>query len=395
MLTFDQILKRMKNALLVFVMVFFMGACTAQPEVFFPTKMMGGQDSHGHLYRKKYPKPGDTQISYNQWKGVVVRNNEQLRQLFRSNPGCEAIKFEDWDAERDVDTYEIDPVIGKFKNLKFLEIQAYKVSYPESMGNLTGLEEMFLHTSSKREIEFSFSKLQKLRHLTIHYADDLRVFPNSVFDCQNLETLKLFRLYSLEDKTLHGIQKLENLREMFIWDSNFKLPDTTWNFRQLETLILEGYRFPVPEYFFNLKTLKRVALCTNDQELDVSQLSGMENLEALSLSYQSDLKGELDLKKLQHLDVTSFRGAPLDIGIDALPSLESLVIWDCNELTTIKNISNPGLRSITINSNDKLATIEFEPEKLKSLEEVTVKYNKILELEQEFINDVPIFRNKK
>jgi Leucine-rich repeat (LRR) protein len=361
--------------LLLFVLICF--SCSGQ-EIIFNTQKMGGPDIHGELYRKKYEKPDDSEVTYNTWPGVEVNSNEQLIALLRSNPECEAIRFSLW-SHQEFESFALTEKIGAFKNLKFLEIHSNKITkYPKSIGQLKNLEELVLQVGGKKEIEFSFSGLKNLRHLTIHFAEDLERFPSSIFDCHELETLKLFRFYIQDENVLEGIHKLENLRELYIWDSYLLLPDAPYNFKQLETLILDRYREAVPDYFYSLKTLKKVVLSTMYDTLDMQKVSGMENVEALFFYFQNHFTGKLTLDKLEHLKIVSFNGENIDIGINILPKLESLTIWDCNKLSSITKISNPNLRSIEIGSNDKLTSIDLDVDRLKSLEYLKVRYNKIL-----------------
>ncbi len=359
----------------------------------FKTVQLGGGDLHGNLYQKKYFEPSDTKIHYDNWIGYEVSSNREIEDLYKIFPECEAIRISFWEHDT-LKNFELTQTIGKFKNLKFLEIYSNRITtYPKSIENLKNLEELVLQVNNKKSIEFDFSNFRRLKHLTIDFADDLLVFPNTIFNCVNLETLKLFRFFQIENKTLNGLEKLEKLRELYIWDSNLIIPNSDFKFSQLETLIIDRNRVKLPSYFWGLQTMKRFALCSMFDTLNLNDVSKMKNLETLTLKYQKHFIGKLNLPKLEHLYISEYRDKVIDIGIEGLPSLESLVFWGCDYIERIEGISNKYLKSITINSNDKLKIVEFDINKLDRIEEVEMKYNDSLKLNEKIIKDLNIRMN--
>jgi Leucine-rich repeat (LRR) protein len=357
----------------------------------FHEVLLGGPDVHGELYRKKYFSEEDRPFTYNRWPGYVVKSNEELEALYKAHPDCQAIHFDYWTQDgTDTTTFQLSEVIGEFRNLKFLEIASNRIKgYPRSIEKLTALEELVIQLLNKDSIEFSFAPFSKLKHLTIHFADDLKTFPVSIYELNQLVSLKLFRFFIVPNKVLNGLENLESLQELYIWDSNLQLPPGYRGTKKLHTLILDQGPNRVDPGVFEITSLKRLGL-TRADTLDLAALSRLENLEALSLSYNSLYENKPDLPKLEHLSITSFQGNQLSIGIAALPRVESLVIWDCDNLTTLDNFSAPSLRSITINANEKLRRIHFDEPHLQNLEEVIVKYNPILKLPSDSIHGVAV-----
>ena len=353
---------------------------------------LGGPDIHGDLYQKRYAKPTDFRVNYEKWNGYIIKSNKELELLYSLKPDCEAIKFDFWQQEGKGNDYiDLSSQIGLFKNLKYLEISSNRIkSYPKNIENLVNLNEIVLQLRNKEEIEFNFNHFKELKHLTIHHADNLKEFPLSIFECENLVSLKLFRCHRVSNNILSGINNLNKLQELFIWDSRLLLPNDFNPSLNLKTLILERYRSELPESIYDIKSIERLALCTFFDTIDLKKISKLQNLKTLELWYQDGFKNELSLSKLEHLAIITFKGDNLSIGIDELPSLESLKIWDCSNIESLDNISNPQLKSIIIRSNPNLIDLNLESERLIKLEEVIIKSNPKCIMKNDKINGITI-----
>ncbi len=357
---------------------------------------LGGANIHGDLFKKKYTKPNDSSIRYKKWKGYEVSSNDDIENLLRSNPECKAIRI----MYRNGDTlnnFELTKEIGEFHHLQFLEIHSNRITkYPKEIEKLTELEEIVFQVGKKEEIELDFSKFLKLKHLTIHFADDIKKFPNSIFKSTNLETLKLFRFFLQEGNVLNGIENLSKLKELYLWDSNLILPENAeYKFDILETLIIDRMRAPLPDYFYQSNSIRTLGLISMFDTLNLDEISKMKNLECVSLSYQNKFLGELSLPKLEHLNITDFRGDEIKTKFKNLPALSSLIIWGCLNLTRVSKIEGGNLRSIVIANNPKLKTLNFNSKKLENLEEVIIRSNESLENKPSKINDIFVRRTSK
>ncbi len=386
----------MKYILKAIVLIALLQSCNSQDQNNYTLhkKILGGGDLHGELYRKKYQKPTDSKIIYNKWEGYEVQSNQEIEFLLKSNPNCEAIRITHWNHDT-LTNFILTDKIGKFKKLKFLEIHSNRITaYPKEVENLTNLEEIVLQVSQRKEIEFNFSKFKNLKHLTIHFADNLNVFPYSIFDCKKLESLKLFRFFLSDNNQLNGIEKLTNLKELYIWDSNLVLPQNgDYNFEALETLIIDRMSTPLPAYFYGNKTLKRMALSSLFDTLDLSKLSNIKSLESLCLSYQKKFSGQLSLPKLENLYISEFRGSNIDIDFKELKALTSLTLWGCPNIEGLRELAGNSLRSIVLVNNEKLKRVKFNPKKLKSIEEIVMRSNKSLKNKPTKINNVTVKEN--
>lgn len=382
----------MKKRILVILLVIYNSICFSQTISDLYSTKLGGSNIHGDLYQKRYSKDTDFKVSYEKWNGYIIKSNKELEILYASKPDCEAIKFDYWQQNGKGDDYiDLNETIGLFKNLKYLEISSNRINkYPKEIENLVKLKEIVLQLRNKEEIEFNFDNFKELEHLTIHFAENLKEFPASIFNCTNLISLKIFRCDRVSNKTLFGINNLNKLQELFIWDSNLTLPDDFNPSSNLKTLILDRYRSELPESIFKITSLERLALSTFFDTLDLHQISKLENLKTLELIHQDGFKNTLTLPKLENLGIISYNGNSLSIGIDQLPLLESIKIWDCKNITVLDDISNPNLKSIIIRSNPALISIDLEEERLKKIEEIVIKSNKKYNLDRSSINGVSI-----
>jgi len=175
-----------------------------------------------------------------------------------------------------------------------------------------------------------------------------------------------------------------------MWDSRLLLPNDFNPSLNLKILILERYRSELPESIYDIKSIEKLALCTFFDTIDLKKISKLQNLKTLELWYQDGFKNELSLSKLEHLAIITFKGDNLSIGIDELPSLESLKIWDCSNIESLDNISNPQLKSIIIRSNPNLIDLNLESERLIKLEEVIIKSNPKRIMKNDKINGITI-----
>ena len=259
----------------------------------FSTVLLGGENRHGYLYNKKYPNPNDSNINYKKWAGYEVNSNTEIELLLKIDPNCEALRFNSWNLDS-INYIELTNKIGDFKHLKFLKIHTNRLrTFPKAIEKLTNLEEIHFNQAQNELIKIDFSKFKKLKHLTIQFADNTKYFPFTIFDCQNLESLKLFRFFSNKNNVLQGVEKLTNLKELFIFDSNLTLPqDVLYNYQNLETLIIDRIRTPLPEYFYNSLSIRRIALISMFDTLNLTKLSMMKNLECVSISYHNALSGK-------------------------------------------------------------------------------------------------------
>ena len=84
---------------------------------------------------------------------------------------------------------------------------------------------------------------------------------------------------------------------------------------------------------------------------------------------------KLNLPKLEHLEISGFRGKEINIEFDKLESLNSLAIRGCPNLYRTSKITGKQLKSITLNHNPKLKSLNIDSTKLKKLEEFILEAN--------------------
>ncbi len=328
--------------------------------------------------------------------GYSVESNYELEQLYKMHPDCKAIRLETYQSPHD-DLYGMDSsdftlteVIGKFSNLKYLEINSDRIKkYPSSIENLKNLEHLEISVSGE-SFEIDFSNFTNLKHLTIkdNYTDDLKLkkFPVSIFNLKNLVSLNLLNLMDVSDKELKGIDTLNRLNELNIWNSDLRLPEDFKGNSNLTSLILHEHMKSVPEGVFEISSLVHLGL-SSVGTLDLQQISKLKNLKSLDLSDQEYFQNKINLPILEHLTITSYKGRTLDIGISELKSLENLIIWSCPKIEKLDNFSSGALTSIAIVSNEELKKLVFDETRLSNIEQVIVSRNKKLKLKKTTIGN--------
>lgn len=336
----------------------------------------GGDEQGSELFQRTYYSDANSEIVYNKWDGIEVSSNKELERVLKLYPDIEAIKF--WDNYYGQnDTLYLTDKIGDFDNLKYLEISTVNPTiFPKNIERLTTLEYIVLDLSKEEEIQFSFSNFQNLKVFSLESSGKLKEFPFSVFECEKLEEINLRFISGTNQKTLNGIEKIKNLRKIYITHSDLNLPqDVEYNYPQLETLCVHPMKQALPSQILNSKTITRLALTGPQDTLDFASLAMLENLESLYLSDYSGMKGTLKFKNLRHLEITDYNGEEIKMNFNEYKYLESLVIWGCNNLSELGPISNPSLRSLMVVSNDKLSKIHLEENSLSSFQEAILFNN--------------------
>ena len=362
----------MKNICILFILLLF-SLCPCGAQEFTPTRVvLGGHNEGESLYQKKHPVGAGFEIEYDTWDGYEVSSNAELEEIYKLDPECEAIKFRLWSFDTSVHI-ELSEQIGAFNNLKYLEIYSCNITrYPKSIERLEKLEELVLVVCKLPILELDFSRFQSLKHLTIDFANQLEEFPTSIFECANLVTLKLSQFHFLDRYVINGVEYLENLVELRIGDSKLFLPEATYHWPHLETLVLDRHDDRLPVGLFPIASLRRLVI-TGADTLDLEYISTNQNLEYLFLFNNRYLQGTLNNPKLDHLILADFRHEQTILNFDNLPSLARLSVTQSRNIKKLGPISNPELRSIVVNYNRDLHTLEFVDEKLQNLENVTIK----------------------
>ncbi len=205
--------------------------------------------------------------------------------------------------------------------VKKLELFGYMLTYgldslPESFGEMKNLEELDLSNLSLKKLPRSFSNLKNLKTLNLGY-NDFESFPIQLFELENLEVLNL-KLSQL-DSIPPGIGRLANLRTLILDDNKFNdFPFAVAELNNLEELSITSSNIStVPNEILNLKKLRRLDLSSfwsykdKNQISDISNLTGLTDLESLDLDWNKIERLPENLCDLKHLKKLSLLSNPI------------------------------------------------------------------------------------
>ncbi|KAJ9680497.1 hypothetical protein PVL29_019733 [Vitis rotundifolia] len=216
---------------------------------------------------------------------------------------------------------EIPEEIGEFIHLKYFSFKnAHGISFPWSIGKLGNLQILDLRNSSL-VIPFSIWKLHQLRHL---YVGSSKILSQPIMErcfsghlgldkMSNLQTLYLEPYSWLESC---GLQKLTQLRKLYLYGRSFKNSSEFYPFNLVELKLEECHLKQDPMLTLNklpnLRVLKLMRSSYIGEKMTCSS-RGFSQLEFLRLE---------GLDKLKELQVEE----------GAMPTLETLQIAHCEEM---------------------------------------------------------------
>ncbi len=254
-------------------------------------------------------------------------------------------------------TADISPIKGLTK-LKKLHLECIDAKNALIIKNLKNLRELYLEVIDGRsEVDLTFlgdlKKLEKL-DITERYSSTRS---KGLSSAAKLKKLKSLSISDFEDEDLSFVGEMPQLEELIISYSNNSFAKTVGNLKKLKTLMLF------------------------DMQCDMSFLSELKSLEVLFVfgSYNLDITGISKLKKLKAVSVDLCEFDDLS-ELKKCPSLEELIIYNCDTDFDVKWIEGSGIKSLKLSSGgdgkvknmDKLAT-------LKSMEYLTMDFTGISE----------------
>ncbi len=266
--------------------------------------------------------------------------------------GTQKVRYQDVDlilsnfiAIKDIENFIGEPVPLYNKSLdnkfSFRSSNGYIVSLflgqrklealPESVGELTNLQNLYLVGNRIRELPESFSNLKSLNFLNI-VGIPLEIFPENFKNLSNLQTL------SFDADTLKSfpsvIVELVSLRDLYIWDWGkvTALPDSFIKLRNLEKLTIFTEELELPENFGNLKSLKILYLTGTIKKEIPKSFWELENLVELNLSSIKNLTNlPEEIKHLRKLEVLKLNGCPLESIPNEISALKNLKIIEFHD----------------------------------------------------------------
>ena len=196
--------------------------------------------------------------------------------------------------------------VGKLKNLKYLEIYCHSgVKNISALGNLSGLEELFLHSLKNHDWKF-LKDLKNVKTFTVMYVediynDDIKQMPwleelsmtetmttySLIGDMPNLKSVHVSDIIGSSDD-FEGSDTLESYSEMFgrrgsyeclgkcpnlkniiLWGCNGNIDAENLSGLSLEKISLDGTSIENPLALGNIKTLKRLYITASAGDEDI------------------------------------------------------------------------------------------------------------------------------
>lgn len=192
--------------------------------------------------------------------------------------------------------------VGKLKNLKYLEIYCNtKTENISELGNLAGLEELFLHSFENHDWTF-LSKLKNVKKLNVMYVDD--IYNDDIKQMPWLEELSMTEVMT----TYSLIGDMPNLKSVHV-NEILGSPD---DFEGSDSLEYYSELFGRRGSYENLgkcPNLKNIILMGCNGTIDANDLTGLP-LESISLDGTSieDPLALGNIKTLKHIYITDSAG---------------------------------------------------------------------------------------
>ncbi len=230
-------------------------------------------------------------------------------------------------------------------------------SLPEKIGLLTNLEELEIINTKLERLPDTLCQLKKLKRLELCIMYELKAFPEVICQLTQLESLVLDRCRPEVLQTIpHGLANLKRLKKLVLKDMHIN--DSV--FRHSKVL------HAVPKAVNQLAQLKELNLSGSHYVDDLGNLTFLNKLEALDLSFLCNVKTFdplRELASLRNLDIGSANVK--DIGfVDSMPYLEKLDLGstklkDISPLAGLKNlqwldISSTGVCELSVLNQNQL-----------------------------------------
>ena len=279
--------------------------------------------------------------------------------------------------------------IGNLTNLQSLGINGDSLStLPESIGNLTNLQTLGISGDSLTFLPDWIGNLTNLQTLGIR-VDSLTTLPDWIGNLTNLQSLSIIgnSLTTLPE----SIGKLTNLQSLVISDTSLTtLPESIGNLTNLQKLDIR--RTPLttlPDSIGNLTNLQSLVIRVDSLTTLPDWIGNLTNLQSLYISFTSisslpDWIG--NLTNLQSLSISGDSLTTLPESIGNLTNLQSLGIRG-NTLTTLPDWSGnlTNLQKLDI-SRTSLTTLPESIGNLTNLQSLDINGNSLATLPESIGN---------
>lgn len=237
-----------------------------------------------------------------------------------------------------------------------------------------------------KRIGLDFSKLPMLKHLDLDFADDLEEFPETIYSCTNLLSLRLSRFHRLKDYEIKDVGIFKKLKWLNISDSNFKMANMSAVLINLESLLLDGV-VSIPELLFQSVSLRRLYI-SHAENFDYRLVNQLKGLEYLMFTYSEIKNLDLEGLNIDHLIINDCTIGTEVVNLEKLNNLEYLCLTKLVGVKQIDITKNYKLVESVINVNDDLENILIDEEKYDLLKGFQIYNNPKLNFGRNRINKV-------
>ena len=277
-----------------------------------------------------------------------VKNNNDLKALYETNPNVEHIYFFGFGSKSNTN-YNIDPIIKKFLHLKSIDLftNTNNLKGLKHFESIKKLERLNIKLRYNKDIDLDFSQLSNLNHLSLS-LDSIQKFPISIFDTKNIKTLTLMEFNNLmHTDTLYGIEKLTQLESLYINSERLCLPSSTRKiFPKLWSLIFSNKdttKLPNTIDYSILKTFdcnSKIAIYPKDTSFD-----SLQYLSLRSTIGMSDIKINPNIKCLR---LSPKYEQDCEINLSVFNDLTNLKISDMHKFSSFPTLRNTSISSLVV-----------------------------------------------
>ncbi|MFX1390765.1 MAG: leucine-rich repeat domain-containing protein [Promethearchaeota archaeon] len=227
-----------------------------------------------------------------------------------------------------------------------------------------------------------------------HFQPEFNLSNKNIDDIKNLKNLENFtyleklNLNYNQITQIQGLDKLVNLKALYLQGNRIKKIENLLNLKSLEFVYLNNNKILEIEGVDGLYKLKSLILFDNFLS-EIKNLKGLPKLEVLNLRNNQikEIKGLEKLSSLRRLDISNNNIEEIK-GLKKLTKLEFLDL-SYNKINEIKGLANlRNLKFLDLRNNNLTSLKGLE--KLKNLDHLYIGFNKITDLK-----NIEKFRQEK
>lgn len=284
---------------------------------------------------------------------------------------------------------EIPPQLILLEKLEYLDLTFNSIiDIPNWIDKIPGLKTLILNTNPIKTISNNIANCKKLSCLHISRIYGLKTIPEAIGNISGLEELYI------HDNSLYSIpQSIKGLKSLRVLDASANqlqdLPTEIVNLKRLEVLNLSGNKLSkLPAHFDRLHSLRNLDLAFNpvedapNQKLPVS-LQQIKFINSKLTAFPDALK---HCTKLESLEITKSAISTIPGWVSLLKKLKTLALVN-NKITTLPSLiqNNRELNRINL-SNNLIDSIPPDIFSLPRLQYLILTGNKVTSVPKEIVH---------